>query len=249
MTNITDIPPLLTPEALLASYGIDIGAPETAPSIRTLRVVPSSGKAGSVGPSYAMGSKPASPRSGYMTLCSNVPSAPSLALNLQVVAPMTTTGSLSLQYAGRASDFSLSTTPSPNELLNNFGLGISEIDEMTAHLAQCTDMYLFNRMTPLLPATVLSRFGIMLDEDGRKMHPVLPLTPENILRQLITDVAFGLTLVNEGQIQNARSVACMVRIWNAILADGLEHSEGSLLSVLSVTATKYGFDQLPEIFP
>ena len=103
----------------------------------------------------------------------------------------------------------------------------------------------FHRLAMFTPEAMLPEIGYKLKDEFVGKHAHIPLTKENVLKQLEEDVAFGF---NKALGQRGLSAGLMyqvVSMWNWILEEGLEDFDKYAqygLPLFKATAIKYGFD-------
>lgn len=101
------------------------------------------------------------------------------------------------------------------------------------------------RLSQFIPEEELSDFGLELIEEAKGKHKHIPLTKENVLKQLKDDVDFGFEkALNKRGISSALMYE-VVKMWNWILEEGLEDFDEYAyygLPLFKKTALKYGFE-------
>lgn len=101
------------------------------------------------------------------------------------------------------------------------------------------------RLIQFIPEKELSDFGIKLKEEYVGKHESIPLTKENVLKQLRDDVDFGFEKALNCRGISAGMMYEVVAMWNWVLEEGLEDFEDYAqygLPLFKATAVKYGFD-------
>lgn len=126
------------------------------------------------------------------------------------------------------------------------------IDQIAAlYKSNCLDGRDLNRLAQFTPYDMLGELGIRPNEewdDKEKWDAnVKPLTRENVLAQLESDVDFGFEKALNKRGISSGFMFEVVRMWNWILEEGLEDWPESNyamygLPLFKATAVKYGFD-------
>jgi len=107
-----------------------------------------------------------------------------------------------------------------------------------------------NRLAQFIPYDQLVDFGLSLKEGATEEHwneKVLPLTRENVLKQLESDVDFGFEKALNKRGISSSLMFEVVKMWNWILEEGLEDwSDDDYamygLPLFKATAVKYGWE-------
>jgi hypothetical protein len=100
-----------------------------------------------------------------------------------------------------------------------------------------------SRLAAFTPADKLAELGFELKEGST--HTPIPLTRENVLKQLAEDVDFGFEKALDKRGISAGLMFSVVKMWNWILEEGLENwSDDNYahygLPLFKATAIKYG---------
>jgi hypothetical protein len=107
-----------------------------------------------------------------------------------------------------------------------------------------------NRLIAFVPFNMLPFCGIKANEgvtEEQWNEDLKPLTRENIIEQLKSDVEFGFEKALNKRGLSAGMMASVISMWNWILEEGLEdlgdddYAEYGL-PIFKATALKYGFD-------
>ncbi len=101
------------------------------------------------------------------------------------------------------------------------------------------------RLAQFIPENELSDFGLSVKEGNEGKHEHIPLTRENVLKQLKKDVAFGFEKALSQRGISSSLMWDVVSMWNWILEEGLEDFDDYAyygLPLFKATAVKYGFD-------
>lgn len=101
------------------------------------------------------------------------------------------------------------------------------------------------RFAQFIPEERLSEFGLSIKEEFKGKHKSIEMTRENIIKQLKEDVEFGFEKALDKRGISSSLMAEVVRMWNWILEEGLEHFNEYAqygLPIFKATAVKYGFD-------
>lgn len=105
-----------------------------------------------------------------------------------------------------------------------------------------------SRLAQFIPENELADFGLTLKDEFVGKHKHIPMTRENILKQLKDDVEFGFEKALNKRGISSSLMFEVVHMWNWILEEGLEdHDEDYAyaqygLPLFKETALKYGFD-------
>jgi len=78
------------------------------------------------------------------------------------------------------------------------------------------------RLAQFIPEEQLKGFGLELKDEFLGKHKEIPLTKENVLKQLKEDVDFGFDKALDQRGISAGLMYQVVGMWNWILEDGLE---------------------------
>ena len=100
------------------------------------------------------------------------------------------------------------------------------------------------RLVNYLPESMLPHFGVELKEEYVGKHEPLPLTRENVLKNLESDLEFAFEKALDQRGISAGEMHSVIMMWNWILEDGLENVDTYAqygLPLLKMTAVKYGF--------
>lgn len=126
------------------------------------------------------------------------------------------------------------------------------IDQIAAlYKSNCLDGRDLNRLAQFTPYDMLGELGIRPNEEWDNKEKwdaeVKPLTRENVLAQLESDVDFGFEKALNKRGISSGFMFEVVRMWNWILEEGLEDWPKSNyamygLPLFKATAVKYGFD-------
>ena len=126
---------------------------------------------------------------------------------------------------------------------------IDQIVEL--YKSNCLDGRDLNRLALFTPYDMLGELGIRPNEEWDNKEKwdaeVKPLTRENVLAQLESDVDFGFEKALNKRGISSGFMFEVVRMWNWILEEGLEDWPESNyamygLPLFKATAVKYGFD-------
>lgn len=115
----------------------------------------------------------------------------------------------------------------------------------TSYKSETLDGRDLHRLAQFIPEDMLPKFGLVIKDEFKGKHTAIPLTRENVLKQLQTDVAFGFEKALGKRGISAGLMYEVVRMWNWILEDGLEDFRQYAqygLPLFKATAVKYGFD-------
>ena len=104
------------------------------------------------------------------------------------------------------------------------------------------------RLAQFVPYNLLSKIGFSLKEGVTEEEwnsDVKPFTKENILIQLKSDIEFGFEKALNKRGLSAGEMYEVVKMWNWILEEGLEHFDQYTmygLPLFKATALKYGWE-------
>lgn len=101
-----------------------------------------------------------------------------------------------------------------------------------------------SRLLEFIPEDKLPAMGITLKDEYVGKHVAKPLTKENVLLQLSSDVAFGFEKALNHRGISSSLMYEVVGMWNWILEEGLEDFDSYAqygLPLFKATAEKYGF--------
>lgn len=105
-----------------------------------------------------------------------------------------------------------------------------------------------SRLMKFIPEDLLPKLGIELREEFKGKHIAEPLTKENVLKELESDLAFAFEKALDQRGISAGLMFSVIMMWNWILEDGLEDydEDGGYaqygLPLFKATAIKYGFE-------
>lgn len=100
------------------------------------------------------------------------------------------------------------------------------------------------RLVRFIPESDLEYFGMELKPDAIGKHQHESLTRDSVIEQLRHDVEFGFKKALSRRGISASLMNDVVKMWNWILEEGLEHFDEYAqygLPLLKATAIKYGF--------
>lgn len=101
-----------------------------------------------------------------------------------------------------------------------------------------------SRLAAFIPEAMLADLGITLKDEFVGKHEHKEFTRENIIEQLRKDVEFGFEKALSKRGISSGLMHDVVKMWNCILEDGLQHFEEYAqygLPLFKATALKYGF--------
>lgn len=106
------------------------------------------------------------------------------------------------------------------------------------------------RLSEFIPSNMLSEFDMALNEgvsDKEWDKNIIPLTRQNVLKRLESDVSFAFEKALNKRGLSAGMMFCVIMMWNNILEEGLEDwNEDNYamygLPLLKATAIKYDFN-------
>lgn len=116
------------------------------------------------------------------------------------------------------------------------------LQQIKGYKSQTLDGRDVTRLAQFLPESYLDGIGLIIKEGY--VHEPLPLTKDNVLKQLEQDVAFGFEKALNQRGLSSAMMHEVVRMWNWVLEEGLEDNDdyGMYgLPLFKATALKYGF--------
>lgn len=115
----------------------------------------------------------------------------------------------------------------------------------TQYKSECLDGRDISRLGQFIKEDQFEDFGLVLNEEYKGKHEIIPFTKKNVLKQLKRDVAFGFEKALNQRGISSSLMYDVVKMWNWILEEGLENFNDYPmygLPLFKATALKYGFN-------
>ena len=119
------------------------------------------------------------------------------------------------------------------------------LEQIKNHKFECIDGRDLNRLAQFIPENQLKDFGISMKDEFIGKHEAIEFSRENIIKQLMDDVAFGFRKALDRRGISSGLMYEVVSMWNWILEEGLENFNDYAqygLPLFKATAVKYGFN-------
>jgi len=121
------------------------------------------------------------------------------------------------------------------------------LEQIKGYKTKAMDGRDLHRLFVFIPEDQLKDFGLELKDKYFGTHKELPLTKENVLERLKSDLAFAFEKALEQRGISSSFMFQVIRMWNWILEEGLDDWPDDNyamygLPLYKATALKYGFD-------